>query len=89
VHRPELPFHISDVKGHPEGVHVTCAAKKCEHIFGKTIDVVFLTVVCVEENRNMFPGCNYSVCMGTNPLRTRLTFLADCNGDLSLSRMVM
>jgi hypothetical protein len=41
-----------------------------------------LTVVCVEENLNMFPACLYSVCMGASPFRTRLKFRADCNRDI-------
>jgi hypothetical protein len=56
-----------DMKEHCEGVNVTCAAKRCEYILGKIIDAVCVAVVCVEENRNMFPGCLYSVGMGASP----------------------
>jgi hypothetical protein len=78
------PVHMSDdVKEHRGGVNVTCAAKRCEHVFGKTVDVVCLAIVCVEENVNMFPGCVYSVCMGASPSRTRLKFRADCNRDIA------
>jgi hypothetical protein len=81
VRRPERPVRICDeVKDYLERVNVTCAATRCEHIFGETIDVVCLTVVCVEENLNMFPGCLYSVCMGASP---RLKFRADCNRDIA------
>jgi hypothetical protein len=84
VRRPQRPVHISDDgKEHPEGFNVTCAAKRWERIFGKTIDLVCLTVACVEETLNMFPGCLYSVCMGASPSRTRLKFRADCNKDIA------
>jgi hypothetical protein len=95
VRRPERPVHIfDDEKEHRGGANVTCAARKCEHIFGKTRDVVCLTVVCVEENLNMFPGCLYSVCMGASPSRTRLKFRAVCNRhsqhpNLNLSRVAV
>jgi hypothetical protein len=68
VRRPERPVHIPDnVREHREGVKVTCAVNRCKHIFGKTIYVVCLAVVCVEENRNMLPGCLYSAGMGASP----------------------
>ena len=79
MRRPDRPGNMSNtVKEHCEGINVTCAAKSCEHIFGKVVDVVFLTVVCLDENLNMFTGCLYSVCMGASPSRTRLKFRADC-----------
>jgi hypothetical protein len=46
----EHPVNICDDAGeHREGANVTCAVKRCEHIFSKTI-AVCLAVVCVEEN---------------------------------------
>jgi hypothetical protein len=81
VRRAEGPVNMSDDgKEHREGVNVMCGAKRCEHIFGKTVDVVCLAVVCIEENLNMFPGYVYSVCMGARP---RLKFRADCNTDIA------
>jgi hypothetical protein len=53
-----------DAKEHCEGVNGTCAAKRCERVFGKIIDVVCVAVVRVEGNVNMFPGCLHSVSMG-------------------------
>jgi hypothetical protein len=83
VRRPEQPVHISDdVKEHREGVNVMCAGKRCECVLGKTIDVC-LTVVCIQENLKVFPGCLYSVCMGASPSRTRLKFRPDCNRDIA------
>ena len=89
VGRPMRPVYISDDVGEDcEGVNVTCAAKRCEHILGKTIDVVCLMVVCTDENLNMFPGCLYSVCMGTSPSRARLN-RDGLHPNLSLSRVAM
>jgi hypothetical protein len=84
VRGPERPVHISDkVKEHREEVNVTCVHKRCEHIFGKTIDVVCLMVVCVGENLNMFPGYLYSVRTGTSPSRTRLKFRGNSNRHMA------
>ena len=55
-----------DVKEHGEGVNGTLGAKRCEHVFGKRIDVVCLPVVGVEEDLNMFPGFLYSVGVGAS-----------------------
>jgi hypothetical protein len=70
-----------DVKKHCGGVNSTCAAKRCEIVFGKVIDVVCVEVVRVEENVNMSPGCLHSVCMGSSTSRTRFEYCADCNRD--------
>jgi hypothetical protein len=80
---PERPVRMcDDMKEHCEGVNGTCAAKRCEHVFGKIKDVVCVAVVHVEENLNMFPGCLYSVGMGDSP-RTMFEYRADCNRDIA------
>jgi hypothetical protein len=68
VSRPKRPVHMcDDVKEHGDVVNSTCAAKRCEHVFGKIIDVVCFPVVGVEENFNVFPGSFYGVGMGASP----------------------
>jgi hypothetical protein len=82
--RPERPVDMcDDAKKYCEGVNGTCAAKRCEHVFGKIVDVVCLAVVGVQENLHMFPGCFYGVGIGASPSRTKFEYRADCKRDIA------
>jgi hypothetical protein len=81
-----------DMKEHREGINV--ARLKEMRTYIRQDNGCSLTVACLEENLNMFPGCFYSVCMGASPSRTRFEYRADCNRDrlhpnLSLSRVAV
>jgi hypothetical protein len=79
----ERPVFLSDdVKEHGEWVNGTCAAQTSEHVIREVVDVVSVAVIGVQENVNMFPGCQYSVGLGPSPSRTMFEYRAACNRDI-------
>jgi hypothetical protein len=82
----ERPVSLSDdVKEHGEWVDGTCAAQTFEHVIGEVVDVVSLAVIAVQENLNMFPGCQYSVGLGPSPSRMMFEYRADCNRHIAFT----
>jgi hypothetical protein len=67
-----------DVKEHGERVNGTRGAERCEHVFRKTVDVVCLPVVGVEEDLNMLTRSLYCVGVCASVWIHKVDSVIDC-----------